>query len=99
MTWHISTISGIVRNVRANRNVRNVVAGVCADALRTLDSARHYLTGLVDLLRSTRPAQPRYPARPAFACATLKSERTFGVQVRSKRMLGTPRRPQPALGF
>ena len=99
MAWHISTISGIVRNVRVYRNVRNVVAGVRADALRTLITARQYLTGLVDLLRSTKPAQPRHPARPAFACASLRSERTFGVQARSKRMPGTPSRPRPALGF
>jgi hypothetical protein len=99
MARHISTISGIVRNVCGHRKIRNVVAGVCADALRTLDLAREYLTGLVERLRSARPAQSRHPALPAFACATLKPERTFGAQARSKRMPGTPRVSRPAWGF
>jgi hypothetical protein len=99
MARHISTTSGIVRNACGNRKVRNVVAGVCADALRTLDLARQCLTRLVEHLRSTSPAQAWHAGASAWAYTAKEGKPRFATPRRSRPMSGSPRRPRLARGF
>jgi hypothetical protein len=98
MARHVSTISGIVHDVRGN-HVRNVVAGVCADALRTLTLARQCLSGLVERLQSTSPALAWHAGASALAYTATAGKRRFAMPRRSKPMSGSPRRPRTARGF